>query len=160
MDLSYSKEEVIFRQEVRDFFQTAVPKETKRKLLEGRHIGKEDMVTWQRILNKKGWAVTHWPKEWGGTGWTPVQHYIFNEELQMAPAPQPGRSPIEARSKPGRGQDEARSRPGRTADEAGSRPGRGCRAAMVGYPVGSQLVILSPGDGKPVVHVVDIVEAV
>jgi pimeloyl-CoA dehydrogenase large subunit len=89
MDLSYSKEEVIFRQEVRDFFQTAVPKETKRKLMEGRHIGKEDMVNWQRILNKKGWAVTHWPKQWGGTGWTPVQHYIFNEELQMAPAPQP-----------------------------------------------------------------------
>ena len=36
---------------------------------------------------RKGWAVPHWPKEWGGTGWTPVQHYIFNEELQQAPAP-------------------------------------------------------------------------
>jgi pimeloyl-CoA dehydrogenase large subunit len=89
MDLSYSKEEVAFRQEVRDFFQTAVPKETKRKLMEGRHINREDMITWQRILNKKGWAVTQWPKQWGGTGWSAVQHYIFNEELQMAPAPQP-----------------------------------------------------------------------
>ncbi len=47
------------------------------------------MVTWWRILNKKGWGVSHWPKEYGGTGWTSVQHYIFNEELQSYPAPQP-----------------------------------------------------------------------
>lgn len=89
MDLSYSKEEVAFRQEVRDFFRTAVPAETRKKMQEGRHINKEDMVTWQRILNKKGWAVPHWPKEWGGTGWDAVKLYIFNEELQLAPAPQP-----------------------------------------------------------------------
>jgi pimeloyl-CoA dehydrogenase large subunit len=89
MDLSYSKEEMAFREEVRDFFATAVPAETKRKLQEGRHLSKEDMVTWQRILNKKGWAVPHWPTQWGGTGWDAVKLYIYNEELQLAPAPQP-----------------------------------------------------------------------
>jgi pimeloyl-CoA dehydrogenase large subunit len=89
MDLSYSKEEMDFREEVRDFFQTAVPKETRRKLLEGRHLSKEDMVTWQRILNNKGWAVPHWPVQWGGTGWDSVRLYIYNEEMQLAPAPQP-----------------------------------------------------------------------
>jgi pimeloyl-CoA dehydrogenase large subunit len=89
MDLSYSKEEVAFRQEVRDFFQTSVPAETRKKLQEGRHLSKEDMVTWQRILNKKGWAVPHWPTQWGGTGWDAVKLYIFNEEMQLAPAPQP-----------------------------------------------------------------------
>jgi pimeloyl-CoA dehydrogenase large subunit len=89
MDLSYSREEMEFREEVRDFFQTAVPKETRRKLLEGRHLSKEDMVTWQRILNKKGWAVPHWPVQWGGTGWDSVRLYIYNEEMQLAPAPQP-----------------------------------------------------------------------
>ena len=47
------------------------------------------MVAWWRILNKKGWGCSHWPKEYGGTGWTSVQHYIFNEELQMHPAPAP-----------------------------------------------------------------------
>jgi alkylation response protein AidB-like acyl-CoA dehydrogenase len=50
---------------------------------------KDEMVEWWRILNKKGWHVSHWPKEYGGTGWSSVQHYIFNEELQMAPAPAP-----------------------------------------------------------------------
>jgi alkylation response protein AidB-like acyl-CoA dehydrogenase len=33
--------------------------------------------------------VPHWPKEWGGTGWSPVQLYIFKEEMQQAPAPEP-----------------------------------------------------------------------
>ena len=37
---------------------------------EGRHLGKDEMVDWWRILNKKGWGVSHWPKEYGGTGWT------------------------------------------------------------------------------------------
>ncbi|WP_424628255.1 pimeloyl-CoA dehydrogenase large subunit [Bradyrhizobium sp. SYSU BS000235] len=89
MDLSFTKEELAFRDEVRTFFNENVPASTRQKMQEGRHLGKEDLVNWQRILNKKGWAVTHWPKEYGGTGWTPVQQYIFNEEMQMAPAPSP-----------------------------------------------------------------------
>src|SRR5204862_23844 len=49
----------------------------------------DDMVAWQRILNAKGWAVVNWPAEWGGRDWSPVQQYIFLEELQQAPAPPP-----------------------------------------------------------------------
>ena len=89
MDLSFSKEELAFRDEVRAFFRDNVPASTRQKLQEGRHLSKQEMVDWWRILNKKGWGVSHWPKEYGGTGWSSVQHYIFNEELQMAPAPSP-----------------------------------------------------------------------
>src|SRR5216683_3495629 len=89
MDLSFSKEEMAFRDEVRAFFRDNVPPSTRQKLQEGRHLSKQEMIDWWRILNKKGWGVSHWPKEYGGTGWTSVQHYIFNEELQMAPAPAP-----------------------------------------------------------------------
>ncbi|MBV8701705.1 MAG: acyl-CoA dehydrogenase family protein, partial [Bradyrhizobium sp.] len=89
MDLAFTKEEQAFREEVRAFFRDNVPPETRRKLVEGRHLSKDEMVTWWRILNKKGWGVSHWPKEYGGTGWSSVQHYIFNEELQMHPAPAP-----------------------------------------------------------------------
>ena len=28
--------------------------------------------------HRKGWSVPHWPVEHGGTGWTPVQRYIFD----------------------------------------------------------------------------------
>jgi alkylation response protein AidB-like acyl-CoA dehydrogenase len=89
MDLAFSKEEMAFREEVRQFFKDNVPPDTRRKLVEGRHLSKDEMITWWRILNKKGWGVSHWPKEYGGTGWTSVQHYIFNEELQSYPAPAP-----------------------------------------------------------------------
>jgi pimeloyl-CoA dehydrogenase large subunit len=89
MDLNFSKEEVAFRDEVRAFFKDHVPPTTRQKMAEGRHLSKDEMVAWWRILNDKGWGVTHWPKEYGGTGWTSVQHYIFNEELQMVPAPAP-----------------------------------------------------------------------
>ena len=33
--------------------------------------------------------MPHWPKQWGGADWTPVQHYIYTEELQFNGVPQP-----------------------------------------------------------------------
>ena len=89
MDLSLTPEEQAFRDEVRAFFRDNVPAGIKKKLSENRHTTKEDMVEWTRILHKKGWAVPHWPKEYGGTDWTSVQQYIFNEEMQATPAPPP-----------------------------------------------------------------------
>src|ERR1700751_1749167 len=89
MDLRFTPEELAFRDEVRTFFRANLPESIRTKLVEGWHLAKDDIVTWQRTLNKKGWAVANWPVEWGGTGWTPVQQYIFQEELQQTPAPQP-----------------------------------------------------------------------
>jgi pimeloyl-CoA dehydrogenase large subunit len=89
MDLRFTPEENAFRDEVRTFFKENLPDGIRKKAAEGIRYVKDDIVTWQRILNKKGWAVPHWPKEHGGTGWSPVQLYIFKEELQQAPAPEP-----------------------------------------------------------------------
>src|SRR5580692_7916028 len=82
MDLAFSKEEVAFREEVRAFFRDHVPPATRQKLQEGRHLSKDEMVTWWRILNKKGWGVSHWPKQYGGTGWTSVQQYISTKSFR------------------------------------------------------------------------------
>jgi pimeloyl-CoA dehydrogenase large subunit len=89
MDLRFTPEELAFRDEVRTFMRTALPADIRSKLVEGRRLKKDDLVVWQRILNAKGWAVPHWPAEWGGRNWTPTQHYIFLEELEQAPAPPP-----------------------------------------------------------------------
>ncbi len=89
MDLRFTPEEIAFRDEVRAFFRSALPESIRRKLVEGRKLTKDDIVDWQRILNAKGWAVPHWPVEWGGTGWSAVQQYIFQEEMQQTPAPPP-----------------------------------------------------------------------
>ncbi|HEY8384104.1 MAG TPA: pimeloyl-CoA dehydrogenase large subunit [Microvirga sp.] len=89
MDLRFTPEENAFREEVRAFFRNALPETIRHKMIMGHHPSKDDLVTWSRILNAKGWAVPHWPVEHGGTGWSPVQQYIFRDELQQAPAPEP-----------------------------------------------------------------------
>jgi pimeloyl-CoA dehydrogenase large subunit len=89
MDLRFTPEEVAFRQEVRAFVRGVLPRAMQTKLVEGHRLVKEDLVAWQRILNAKGWAVPHWPKEWGGTGWGPVKNYLFRDEMQQAQAPEP-----------------------------------------------------------------------
>lgn len=89
MDLRFTPEEIAFREDVRAFFRSALPDSIRTKMVELRKLVKEDMVTWQRILNAKGWAVPHWPVQWGGTGWDPIRLYIFREELMSAPAPEP-----------------------------------------------------------------------
>ncbi|MFE1600608.1 pimeloyl-CoA dehydrogenase large subunit [Methylobacterium sp. ID0610] len=89
MDLRFTPEERAFREEVRTFFKETLPEEIRQKMVDGHHPSKQDIVTWQRILNAKGWAVPHWPVEWGGTGWDPVRQYIFLDELQGFPAPSP-----------------------------------------------------------------------
>ncbi len=89
MDLRFTPEETAFRQEVRSFFRDNLPKDVHAKLVDGRHASKQDLVDWTRALNRKGWAVPHWPEEHGGTGWSPVEQYIFLEELQGFPAPAP-----------------------------------------------------------------------
>jgi alkylation response protein AidB-like acyl-CoA dehydrogenase len=43
----------------------------------------------QKILHAKGLATPNWPVQWGGQDWSPVQRYIYIEELQAAAVPQP-----------------------------------------------------------------------
>ncbi len=89
MDLRYSPEELAFRDEVRAFLADNLPEDIRRRMIDGDYGNKDDLVLWSRILNAKGWAVPHWPKEYGGTGWDPMRQYIFLEETQKWPAPQP-----------------------------------------------------------------------
>ncbi len=89
MDLRFTPEELQFREEVRRFFREAVPAPLRRKMLAEQRLAREDLVTWHRILDAKGWAAPAWDPAWGGTGWDAVRQYIFKEELQLAPAPEP-----------------------------------------------------------------------
>jgi pimeloyl-CoA dehydrogenase large subunit len=89
MDLRFTPAEIAFRDEVRAFFRTHIPQAIRERVSAGKHPTKDDIVTTQRILNARGWAVPHWPRAWGGQDWTPVQRYIFNEEMQSEAVPPP-----------------------------------------------------------------------
>ena len=87
MDLNFTPEELAFRQEVRDFVATALPSDIQHKVINGLILGRDDYVRWQKILHAKGWGGAAWKKDFGGTGWTTVQQYIFEEECAAAGAP-------------------------------------------------------------------------
>jgi pimeloyl-CoA dehydrogenase large subunit len=89
MDLNFTPEEIAFRDEARHFFRTAVPESIRAKVAEGEGLTRDDMITSQRILNARGWATVNWPKEWGGQDWTPIQVYLFQDEMQQANVPPP-----------------------------------------------------------------------
>ncbi|PKP76127.1 MAG: pimeloyl-CoA dehydrogenase large subunit [Alphaproteobacteria bacterium HGW-Alphaproteobacteria-3] len=82
MDMRFSPEELTFRDEVREFIANNYPQELRGS--RRGEMSKEDILKWHRILYKKGWVVPHWPVEYGGTGWTITQRYIWNEENARA----------------------------------------------------------------------------
>ena len=87
MELILSPEEEKFRDEVREFVSEEVSEEIRRKTMTGFRLNKEDHESWQRKLHSKGWMAPGWPAEYGGTGWTPMQKHIFEEECAAAGAP-------------------------------------------------------------------------
>ncbi len=87
MDLTYSAEEIAFRDEVRGWLQQNLPEQYRRKVLAYEELTKDELVGWHKILANKGWVAPSWPVEWGGTGWNAVQRYIFEEESALAGAP-------------------------------------------------------------------------
>jgi len=89
MDLALSKEDRAFAERMRAFFTTEIPAQIREKLEHGGHATKDDVVTTQRILNANGLAVPHWPLEWGGKDWTPLQRHIWAEEMTLAHVPNP-----------------------------------------------------------------------
>ena len=87
MNLNFKKEDLIFQEEVRDFINYNLNHITKKKMEEGYHLTKEDMVNWYNKLSTKGWMAPNWPKAYGGTDWTVTQRFIFNNECAEAYAP-------------------------------------------------------------------------
>jgi len=87
MNLDFTRAEEAFRSEVRDFVRTRVPPATRAKMLDGRHPSPHELTDWQQTLHSQGWGAPSWPKEYGGTGWTPVLQYLFEEECAVGGAP-------------------------------------------------------------------------
>ena len=89
MDLSFSKDDLAFRDEVRQFIDKNFDAETRAKIAQSKngYLDKDGQLKWQRALFKRGWAAPNWPVEYGGTGWTPSQKYIFESEMAAAGTP-------------------------------------------------------------------------
>lgn len=87
MHVSLTDEELEFQQTVRAFFRDRFPRDIRERVLNDVPLRKEEYVRWQKVLHEQGWSAVNWPVEYGGTGWTPVQHYIYANEMAAANAP-------------------------------------------------------------------------
>jgi alkylation response protein AidB-like acyl-CoA dehydrogenase len=104
MEFRDSPEEAAFRQEVQTFVDKECPPELRRGAARGAMFGggsfmpqgvrpedyRELSRSWTRKLNERGWAAPHWPKEYGGAGFSVIEQFIMKEEMAMARAPSPG----------------------------------------------------------------------
>ncbi|MBW2423620.1 MAG: acyl-CoA dehydrogenase family protein [Deltaproteobacteria bacterium] len=92
MDLSYTPDQIRFRDEVRSWIAEAMPSEMRKKADDGRNFEHEETMAWHKILYAKGWVAPNWPAEVGGTGWDIAERSIFQEECVRANTP--GLSPF------------------------------------------------------------------
>jgi alkylation response protein AidB-like acyl-CoA dehydrogenase len=83
LDIAFSAEDLAFQQEVRAFFAEAYDEELQAKM-NTKASHKEGVVEWQKRLHARGWVAPGWPVEYGGTGWTSTQKFIYESERARA----------------------------------------------------------------------------
>ena len=81
MNLDFTEEEQAFQLEIRAWLEENVPKEPPTEM------AREVLLAWDQKLASGGVLATGWPKEYGGTGWTATQRYIWGEECARVGAP-------------------------------------------------------------------------
>jgi len=87
MDLNFTAEELAFRHDVRQWVADNLPKDISHKVHHALRLSRDDMQRWAKILGKKGWLASGWPKAFGGPGWSAVQKHLFEEECARAGSP-------------------------------------------------------------------------
>ncbi len=89
MNLDLTPEEAAFRDEVRSFLAGHLPENLRQagRLTTSVFTDRDYNIPWHKILHAKGWVAPAWPVEYGGTGWTEMQRYIFAAECARAGTP-------------------------------------------------------------------------
>ena len=80
MEIELTSEDLEFRQEVRDFLKGNAAKP-------GADYSQWRLDYFKNAAAKGGWDVPKWPVEFGGPGWSPTQHYIWEQETVTASLP-------------------------------------------------------------------------
>lgn len=89
MDMQLKPEDEAFRQEVRAFLDEHLDAELREagEKTSGISSAHVPLMRWHKILHAKGWVAPGWPQEFGGTGWSDMQRYIWQSECAGANTP-------------------------------------------------------------------------
>jgi len=84
MNFDDTPEEAAFRSQVRAWLDANAPKRLEAELAKSSFGSTgpslDECKSWQKVKADAGYACPHWPKEYGGGGFTPIQRVIWNEE--------------------------------------------------------------------------------
>jgi alkylation response protein AidB-like acyl-CoA dehydrogenase len=86
VDLSFPPAAEAFRAELRTWLAANLPEPHDDFATLADEVAY--LRVWQRRLHEGGWVGIHWPREYGGRGATIVEHYVFQEEVAAARAPE------------------------------------------------------------------------
>ena len=89
MNLDLTEQETLFRDELRAWLATHVPRGWKQEYAKAEDLHQRFAILrrWQRTVYDGGWAGVSWPKEYGGRGASIMQEVIFQEEMARCEAP-------------------------------------------------------------------------
>lgn len=72
---------------VREFYDRKMPEALKSKSARHQVLDKDDYVSWMRLLHTEGWAIGHWPTEYGGEAWSMLERFAFEDQLARLACP-------------------------------------------------------------------------
>ena len=90
MKLALSDEDQAFLEEILAFIDRHWPPSARRPpgvVAVHPEQRQPEEAGWLDALVARGWSVPHWPVSQGGTGWTPVQRYLWDRETAYAETP-------------------------------------------------------------------------
>ncbi len=86
-DLDLGEAANAFRVEVRDWLAEHWNADARRRHRSKPFQERDVDRAFTRELGRKGWVAVSWPKEYGGQGRSPLEQYVFVEEMNYAGAP-------------------------------------------------------------------------
>jgi len=89
MNVTLSADDLAFRDQLRAFLKDRLTPDLVRSTRLNTSVFSDPApsLRWHRELHRQGWVAPLWPVEFGGTGWTLTQRWIYETETARAGAP-------------------------------------------------------------------------
>ena len=100
MEWGDTPEQAAFRQQVRSFFDTALPEHYRRDEVDlrddpdwqidralGTPADRAAASQWQEAMSRQGWVAPHWSEAYGGAGLSTIEQFILRQEMARRGVP-------------------------------------------------------------------------
>ncbi|MFP6596321.1 MAG: acyl-CoA dehydrogenase family protein, partial [Candidatus Hydrogenedentota bacterium] len=92
MDFSYSTAELEFRDQVRSWMDETIPGDYGSDawpVPEDPQEQMQEIKDWMLKVHEGGWSGINWPKEFGGRECSPIELFIYQDEMSKYITPPP-----------------------------------------------------------------------